>query len=112
MADDDLSQDSLSSGDAARATTYMTRAVIRYRDGYRAIADVLRREKVHLRRAGFRSYQLTLERHDGSCVQSELWMQDEPHLADYLNAANLLFGDEPGSVRWAPRCADAAHSKP
>lgn len=80
------------------ATT--TRGAVRYRDGRMAIANVLSRERVHLRRAGFCPYRLTLERHDGSRICSELWMQDEPSLADYLNAAHLLFDDEPGAVHW------------
>jgi hypothetical protein len=111
MADDDLTQDAGSSGNAPPATTHTTRAAIRYRDGGMVLTAALQREKVQLRRAGFCPYPLTLERHDGSCVQSELWMQDEPHLADYLNAANLLFGDEPGSIRWSPARAAAARPK-
>ena len=80
--------------------TTTTRGAVRYRDGRMSIVNVLRRERVHLRRAGFCPHRLTLERHDGSRVQSELWIQDEPTLADYLNAAHLLFDDEPGSVHW------------
>lgn len=81
-------------------TTKMTRGAVRYRDGLIAIVPLLGRERVHLRRAGFCPYELTLQRDDGSRLQSELWMQDEPCLADYLNAAHLLFDDEPGSVHW------------
>ena len=86
----------------AESTTRTTRGAVRYRDGCTVIVNVLGRERVHLRRAGFCPYELTLQRDDGSRVVSELWMQDEPCLADYLNAAHLLFDDEPGSVHWGP----------
>jgi hypothetical protein len=88
------------------------RSAVRYRDGRLCILNVLRRERVHLRRAGFRPFLLTLDRDDGSRVQSELWTQDEPALVDYLNAAHLLFDDDPGSVHWTPVPAIAAPPEP
>jgi hypothetical protein len=94
----------------ASGVTVMTRGAVRYRDGRIGIVDMLGRERVHLRRAGFCPYQLTLERHDGSRLCSELWMQEEPTLADYLNAAHLLFNDEPGSVHWDSPAATASRA--
>lgn len=102
MAVGGSSREPASSGDAQQATAKTTRGAVRYRDGRMTILNVLRHERVHLRRAGFRSYLLTLVRNDGSRVQSDLWTQDEPTLADCLNAAHLLFNDDPGSVFWEP----------
>lgn len=85
---------------AAAPTTRLTRGVVRFRDGRMVVSDVLRTERIHLRRAGFCPHELTLMRNDGTRLQSELWMQDEPSLVDYLNAAHLLFDDEPGSLEW------------
>lgn len=86
--------------ESAGASTKTTRGAVRYRDGRIVVMDVLRRERMHLLQAGFSPHQLVLQRDDGSRVESELWTQDDPCLADYLNAANLLFGDEPGSLSW------------
>jgi hypothetical protein len=87
-------------GSAERRSMRMTRGAVRYRDGQMVIMNVLQRERVHLRRAGFCPYLVTLDRDDGSRVDAELWAQDEPGLVDYLNAAYLLFDDEPGAVHW------------
>jgi hypothetical protein len=92
--------DPTANGHTEQAPAKTTRGAVRYRDGLMAILNVLRREQVQLRRAGFLPYLLTLVRIDGSRVQSELWMQDRPTLADYLNAAYLLFDDVPGSLYW------------
>lgn len=102
MAVDGSSREPASNGSLEQAAAKTPRGAVRYRDGRMAILDVLRHERVHLRRAGFRNYLLTLARIDGSRVQSDLWMQDEPTLTEYLNAAHLLFGDDPGSVFWEP----------
>jgi hypothetical protein len=99
MAEHASSRDRDCSGSGSGVTT-MTRGAVRYRDGRIAIVNVLSRERAHLVRAGFTPFQLILDRHDGSRLCSELWAQDEPSLADYLNAAHLLFNDEPGSVHW------------
>jgi hypothetical protein len=37
-------------------------------------------------------------------------MQEEPTLPDYLNAAHLLFNDEPGSVHWDSPAATASRA--
>lgn len=78
----------------------LTRAAVRYRDGVAVLMDVLRNEAAILRRAGFRPFSIMLERDDGLVVRANLWSQDAPQLADYLNAAFLLFDDEPGSLSW------------
>ena len=61
---------------------------------------MLRKEAAILWRAGFRPSVLRLRRDRGGVVEANLWTQDEPRLTDYLNAAVLLFGDEPGSLSW------------
>jgi len=73
---------------------------VKYRDGRFILIGVFTDEARNLERAGFRAHALYLQRDDGSVVEADLWMQDEPKLADYLHAAVLLFGDEPGSVTW------------
>lgn len=79
----------------------LTRAVVRNRDGGATLHDVLSKESAMLRRAGFRSYSIRLEPDHGPALEANLWSQDEPRLTDYLNAALLLFGDQPGSLSWA-----------
>jgi hypothetical protein len=78
----------------------LTRAAVRYRDGAVVLADVLRDEAAIIRRAGFRPHALQLQQDDGLVLEANLWSQETPHLTDYLNAALLLFGDEPGSLSW------------
>ena len=65
------------------------------------LRDALSLEQTQLRRAGFRPHRLQLTRDDGSVKEAELWIQDAPALSDLLNAAHLLFQDEPGSLSWA-----------
>lgn len=77
-----------------------TRAAIRYRNGQLIMQDVLRREAVELRRAGFRAFPIQLTRDDGLVLEADLWSQESPTLAAYLNAAYLLFDDAPGSLSW------------
>jgi len=76
------------------------RAVVRYRDGRAILRWLSPQDPRDLLRAGFRPFQLVLRRQDGSELEGSLWMQDDPSTADYLNAANLLFLDEPGSLSW------------
>ena len=106
MADDALNRDAIA-GQGGYRVIRSTRGAVRYRDKRVVLLNVLHPERVHLRRAGFSAHSITLERNDGSCVVADLWIQDEPCLADYLNAAYLLFDDEPGSVHWdaTPACA-------
>ncbi len=85
-----------------RSRAYKTiRAAIRYRNGQLVMQDVMRREAVELRRAGFRAWPIQLTREDGRRLEADLWSQERPTLADYLNASYLLFDDEPGSLSWA-----------
>ena len=77
-----------------------TRGAVRFRDGSMVLMGVLSEESVQLRRAGFSPFRLTLDADDGTRVVADLWMQDQPSLCDYLNAANLLFDTAPGSVHW------------
>ena len=79
----------------------LTRAVVRDREGGATLHDVLNNESAMLRRAGFRSFSIRLEPNEGPALEANLWSQDEPRLTDYLNAALLLFGDQPGSLSWA-----------
>ena len=65
------------------------------------LRDGLSLERAQLRRAGFRPHCLTLATENGSTKEAELWIQDEPTLSDLLNAAHLLFQDEPGSLSWS-----------
>lgn len=80
----------------------MTRAAVRYRDGRMVLTAVLRDEAKSLRRAGFLAHPMRLRREDSTVVEANLWTQEPPRLSDYLNAALLLFGDEPGSLSWQP----------
>lgn len=73
---------------------------MKYRDGQMILVQVLAERVEHFRRAGFNAHALQLRRDDGSLVVADLWTQDPPSLADYLNAALLLFDDEPGSLDW------------
>lgn len=77
-----------------------TSAVILYRDGTLVLREVLDPDRRHLLRAGFRPFRLRLTREDGSSSGGTLWMQDDPSVSDYLNAARYLFLDEPGSLSW------------
>jgi hypothetical protein len=90
----------------AEETLRLIRAAVRYRDGHVILVDVLRNDAKTLQRAGFSPHPIRLEHDDGSAVESDLWTQDTPQLADYLHAAFLLFGDEPGSLSW-----DAGHAE-
>lgn len=78
----------------------LTRAVLRYRDGRMVLIDVFREQPADLRRAGFQAYPLRFDHDDGKRVETDLWSQEKPRLADYLNAAMLLFDTEPGSLHW------------
>lgn len=71
-----------------------------YRDGQTILLQVLPDREQDLRRAGFHAHALRLRRDDGSAVQANLWIQDEPKLTDYLRAGFVLFDDEPGSLEW------------
>jgi len=82
---------------------HTTSAVLRYRDGCVVLMNALRVGEEDLRCAGFRAYWIRFEHDDGSRFAAELWSQDLPTLADYLNAAQLLFDTQPGSLSWAPR---------
>ena len=64
------------------------------------LLQVLPEREEHLRRAGFHAHALQLRRDDDSVVEADLWIQDEPRLTDFLNAALLLFDDEPGALTW------------
>jgi hypothetical protein len=75
-------------------------AAVKYRDGQFILMGVFADEARNLERAGFRAYPLRLHRDDGTVVTSDLWIQDEPKLTDYLHAGFLLFDDEPGSLAW------------
>ena len=77
-----------------------TEAAIKYRDGQMILFQVLPQHEQHLRRAGFHVHVLQLRRDDDSVVEADLWIQDEPRLTDLLNAALLLFDDEPGALTW------------
>lgn len=77
-----------------------SQAAIKYRDGQMILLQVLPHREQHLRRAGFHAHVLELRRDDDSVVEAELWIQDEPRLTDFLNAALLLFDDEPGALTW------------
>jgi hypothetical protein len=88
-----------------RESSRMTRAAVRYRDGRVALMVVLRDEATSLRRAGFLAHHMRLRRDDGSVLEADFWTQERPRLSDYLNAAFLLFGDEPGSLSWQPNDA-------
>ena len=77
-----------------------TQAAVKYRDGEMILLQVLPEREQQLRRAGFNLHGLELRRDDGSIVEAELWIQDEPKLTDYLRAVFLVFGDEPGSLTW------------
>ena len=79
---------------------FLTRAVLRYRDGACVLMEVLRDEEAVLRRAGFFPASISLMREDGTILEAHLWSQDAPQLTDFLNAAFLLFDDEPGSLSW------------
>lgn len=79
-----------------------TSSVLRYRDGCVVLMNALRVGEEDLRRAGFRAYWIRFKHDDGSRFAGELWSQDLPTLADYLNAAQLLFDTQPGSLSWAP----------
>ena len=78
----------------------LTRAVVRYRDGAAVLLHVLRKEAATLRQAGFRPHSIALQPDQGPTLVANLWTQDDPRLTDYLNAALLLYGDEPGSLSW------------
>ncbi len=78
----------------------LTQAAVRYRDGHVILMAVFREQATDLRRAGFRAYPLRLDRDHGSPLEADLWSQETPRLSDYLNAAMLLFDDEPGSLHW------------
>ena len=77
-----------------------SQAALRYRDGQFILLSVFAEEKRNLERAGFRPWALQLHRDDGTVVEADLWIQDEPTLADFLHAGLLLFDDEPGSLTW------------
>ena len=83
----------------------LTRAVVRHRDGAIVLLDVLRKEAAMLWRAGFRPHVMRLQPDQGCALEANLWTRDQPRLSDYLNAALLLFGDEPGSLSWASSSA-------
>ena len=84
----------------------MTRAAVYYRDGCMVLMVVLRDEAKSLRRAGFLAHPMRLRRENNTVVEADLWTQEPPRLSDYLNAAFLLFGDEPGSLSWRPNDAE------
>jgi hypothetical protein len=77
-----------------------SQAAVKYRDGRFILIDVFSDQARNLERAGFRAHSLYLDRDNGTVVEADLWMQDEPRLTDYLHAAVLLFDDEPGSLTW------------
>ena len=78
----------------------LIRAAIRYRDGSCVLKDVMRERSKELRRAGFRAYCIRLAHDDGAQIEADLWSQEPPSVADYLNAVHLLFDNEPGSLSW------------
>jgi len=78
----------------------LTLAAVRFRDGRMVLRDVLTHQRIELLRAGFRPFTITLDADRGGTREADLWMQEAPSLADYLNAANLLFQNEPGSLTW------------
>lgn len=78
----------------------LIRAAIRYRDGALILKDVLHERAKDLRRAGFRAYCIRLAHDNGSQVEADLWSQEPPTVSDYLNAVQLLFDNEPGSLSW------------
>ena len=80
----------------------MTRAAVHYRDGRMVLMVVLRDEAKSLRRAGFLAHCMRLRRQDSTVIEADLCTQEPPRLSDYLNAAFLVFGDEPGSLSWPP----------
>ena len=77
---------------------------VRFRDGHLARRDVLSIERKQLIGAGFRAHTITLTRADGSSKEADLWTQDQPTLSDMLNAVQLLFDGEPGSLAWDAPC--------
>jgi hypothetical protein len=80
-----------------------THAAVRYRDGRVLLMDMSDQREEDLRRAGFCAYMILFEHDNGSLLEAELWSQDRPVMPDYLNAAHLLFGDEPGSLLFDDR---------
>lgn len=78
----------------------LIRAAIRYRDGAFILKDVLHERASDLRRAGFRAYPIHLAHDNGSQLEADLWSQEPPRVSDYLNAVQLLFDNEPGSLSW------------
>jgi len=78
----------------------LIRAAIRYRDGTVILKDVLHERAKDLRRAGFRAYCIRLAHDNGSQLEADLWSQEPPTVSDYLNAVQLLFDNEPGSLSW------------
>ena len=85
---------------ADRLEQQQNSAVIQYRDREMVLRNVSDRDRRHLLRAGFHPNRLTLARDAGGELVGTLWTQEEPSVPDYLNAATLLFGDEPGSLSW------------
>ena len=77
-----------------------TAAAVRFRDGHMALRYLQEYHKQHLRRAGFHAFAIRLRSDDGAERTGELWTQDAPSLADFLNAALLIFQDAPGSLSW------------
>lgn len=73
---------------------------IRFRDGRLVLRNVVDADRTELLRAGFRRHTITLTREDGSTKKADVWAQDAPSIPQMLNAAHLLFDDEPGSISW------------
>ena len=59
---------------------------MKYRDGEFILLAVFAEEARNLERAGFRARSLQLHRDDGTIVEADLWIQDEPTLPDFLHA--------------------------
>jgi hypothetical protein len=78
----------------------LTQVALRYRDGRMIQYEIPRLDPGVLEQAGFTAYRISLDHDDGTRIDGALWSQDPPSLADYLNAAILLFGTEPGSLSW------------
>jgi hypothetical protein len=85
---------------AGDARVKLSLAAVRFRDGRMVLRHVLGQERIELLRAGFRPFTIRLAADRGGTQEADLWMQEKPSLADYLNAANLVFLNEPGSLSW------------
>lgn len=85
---------------SAAVPVRLTLAAVRFRNGQMVLRAVLSREREQLLRAGFHPTILSLASDSGAITEADLWAQEDPSLCDMLNAAILVFQDEPGSLSW------------